>query len=110
MAMGMEERKDRLLQLQPGGVLDGRDDGLGLEVVAEAVDALLPANAAHLVAAERDGRVEHVVGVHPHRPDPQCPRQGVRRVQPLGEHPRRQPVWRRVRPPHHLLHRAAHCT
>jgi hypothetical protein len=92
---------------QPGGVPDGRDDGLGLEVVAEGVDALLPADAAHLVAAERDARVEHVVAVHPHRAHPQRPGQRVRRVQAPREHPRRQPVLRSVRPPDHLLHAAA---
>jgi hypothetical protein len=92
---------------QPCSVPDARDDGLGLEVVAEAVGALLPSDAAHLVPAERDGRVEHVVAVHPHRARPQRPRHRVRRVQAPREHPRRQPVRRRVRAPDHLLQASA---
>ncbi len=78
--------------LQPRGVLDRRDDGLDLQVVLQAVDALLPPDSALLVSAERDRGVEDVEAVHPHGPDPERAGQGVGRVQVVGEDPSSQPV------------------
>src|SRR5580693_10038869 len=58
--------------LQLGG--DRLDLGIGLEDLVPH----LPAPAGLLVSAERQGRVEHVVAVDPHRAGPQLLGQRVR--------------------------------
>jgi hypothetical protein len=83
---------------QPCGVLQRGDNGLDLQVVLQAVNALLPSHTAHLVPAEGDRGVKDVKAVHPDRPNFQCTCQGVRRVYVVGEHTSSQSVLACVGP------------
>lgn len=57
--------------LQPRGVLDRGDDCLHLQVVLQAVDALLPPMAAHLVPTKWNCSIKDVETVRPDGPDPE---------------------------------------
>lgn len=87
-----------MLCSQPRGVLERGDDRLDLQVVLQAVDALLPTDAAHLVPAEGDRRVEDVEAVHPDRAGPEGTCQGVGRVQIVGENTGGQSILACIRP------------
>ena len=89
--------------LQPCGVLDRCDDGLHLQVVLQAVDALLPPDAALLVPAEGNPGVKDVEAVHPDGTDPESACQGVGRVQALGEHTGSQSILARICPLDNLI-------
>ena len=89
--------------LQPCGVLDRCDDGLHLQVVLQAVDALLPPDAALLVPAEGDPGIKDVEAVHPDGTDPESTCQGVGRVQALGEHTGSQSILARICPLDNLI-------
>lgn len=89
--------------LQPRGVLDRGHDGLHLQVVLQAVDALLPPDATLLVPAEGDRGVEDVEAVHPDGPGLERACQGVGRVQALGEHTSCQSILARICPLDNLI-------
>lgn len=90
-------------RLQPRGVLDWGDDRLHLQVVLQAVNALLPPDAAHLVPTKRNRSIEDVEAVHPDGPGPERARQGVGRVQAVGEHAGGQSILARVCPLDNLI-------
>src|SRR6478736_5743932 len=69
---------------------------LGLEVRLEPEPALLVADAAFLVAAERQRRVDHRVAVDPHRAGLELAGNTVRGADVLGPHARGEAVRRVV--------------
>src|SRR5262245_27144823 len=75
----------------------------GIEVRGEPGPAALPPETRLLVAAERAGRVEPVVGVRPDHPGAQPPRHPQDPAALFGPDPRRQPVGGVVRLRHRLL-------
>ena len=68
--------------------LDG--DGLGLEIIVEAVGAVLPANARHLVAAEGLLRTDGLPTVDPHGASTHRVREGYCLVDVIGHDARGQ--------------------
>src|ERR1700687_4210093 len=61
-------------------------DGLGLGVLVDGLDAVLPAEPAGPEPAEGDVRADHPVGVDPDGPGPQRVRYPVTAVYVLGPH------------------------
>ena len=92
-----------LQHLQPRGVLDRGDDCLHLQVVLQAVNALLPPNAAHLVPTKGNCSIEDVEAVHPDGSDPERTCQGVGRVQAIGEYASGQSILARICPLDNLI-------
>ena len=73
--------------LQPRWTPQRSNDGLHLQIVMEAVNALLPPNTAHLVATERNCSIKDIEAIDPHSPCLQRPRQRVCSVYIASENP-----------------------